>query len=329
MARKTFVVAAVTASALGILVLSACSPKGNAGSATPAGASDAARVQQSTGVTKLATAQVEGIGQVITDQNGLTLYRFDRDSSKPPASHCTGDCATTWPSVLSDANLQVQGVDKAMVGKVKRPDGTEQVTVGGWPVYHYAIDTQAGEAKGHGLSGAWFAVNPQGGKAIRSGASDNSGNSTAAAPKTIRLVAGNVDGIGPAITDQNGMTLYLFSKDSKKPSKSTCNDACAANWPPVMDNGNVQLQGIDKKLLGRVKRADGTMQVTVGGWPVYRFSKDGKPGDAKGHGVQGTWFVIEPAGCKSATPPPADPPAAASGNEASPPGGGLGSSDGY
>jgi len=109
----------------------------------------------------------------------------------------------------------------------------------------------------------------------------------------------DVAGLKDVIVDQNGMTLYLFTKDTKKAKTSSCNGDCAKTWPPVLSNGKVELQGIDSKLLGSIKRADGTEQVTIGGWPVYRFSKDNKAGDANGQGVNGTWFVIEANGCKA------------------------------
>ncbi|MFD9330784.1 hypothetical protein [Streptomyces sp. NPDC060065] len=48
-----------------------------------------------------------------------------------------------------------------------------------------------------------------------------------------------------------------------------------------------------------VKRTDGTLQVTIGGWPVYRFSKDLEPGDTNGQGVGGTWFGVTPDGQKA------------------------------
>jgi predicted lipoprotein with Yx(FWY)xxD motif len=187
----------------------------------------------------------------------------------------------------------VQGVDKNLVGKVTRSDGTEQITVGGWALYRYAKDAKAGDATGQGVGGAWYASNAKGGKA----------GQAAAEAGVVKLSASKIDGLGSAIVDQNGMTLYLFQKDTKKAKTSACNGDCAKTWPAVLSNGKVELQGIDSKLLGSIKRADGTEQVTIGGWPVYTFSKDTKPGDANGNGVNGTWFVIEPAGCKVGTNP--------------------------
>jgi predicted lipoprotein with Yx(FWY)xxD motif len=297
--RRSRLIVSLASAAAGLALLSACGQAAN--TAAPQAVQPAANATAAAGSTKLTAVELPTIGQILTDQDGFTLYRFDKDTAKPPKSTCDGGCATTWPPVLAQGTVDVQGLDAGAVGKVTRTDGSEQVTVGGWPVYRFAKDTQPGDAKGQGVGGTWFGVTPTGGKA---GALAEAPN----APKTAntKLSAGQIAGVGPILTDQDGFTLYLFEKDSKKPSKSNCEGACATTWPPVIAQGDIQLQGIDKKIVSTVKRADGSEQVTVGGWPVYRFAKDTQPGDAKGQGVGGTWFTIEARGCKSgATPPPA------------------------
>ena len=67
--------------------------------------------------------------------------------------------------------------------------------------------------------------------------------------------------------------------------------------------GKIFPKGINPKILGYVERADGTCQVTINGWPVYYFAKDGKPGDILGQGVAGTWFAINPKGGKTGALP--------------------------
>jgi hypothetical protein len=72
---------------------------------------------------------------------------------------------------------------------------------------------------------------------------------------------------------------------------------------------------VDEKLLGTAKRSDGTTQVTVGGWPLYRYAKDEAPGDANGHNVGGVWFTVETNGCKvSGKKSPTNKPADSDGN---------------
>jgi predicted lipoprotein with Yx(FWY)xxD motif len=322
---RTRIAVSVAAAAAGLAVLTACSGAETAQPViAPAAAGGTGGGQLANGQvgnaapasneSKLVVADVASVGQVLTDQNGMTLYRFDKDTAKPPKSNCDGDCAKAWPPMLATGDVQVQGVDKNLVGKVTRSDGTEQITVGGWALYRYAKDTKAGDATGQGVGGAWYASNAKGGKA----------GQAASEAGVVKLSASNIDGLGEAIVDQNGMTLYLFQKDTKKAKTSACNGDCAKTWPAVLSNGKVELQGIDSKLLGSIKRSDGTEQVTIGGWPVYTFSKDLKPGDANGMGVNGTWFVIEPNGCKVGTTPsstanqaPADSGAGSSSNSGS------------
>ncbi|MGH3801234.1 MAG: hypothetical protein ACRDTD_14075 [Pseudonocardiaceae bacterium] len=157
----------VAGAAAGLMTLSACSGGGYGSTAAPANQPQSANqeVTQAGGV-QLAVAQVGNLGEVVTDQNGLTLYRFDKDKAKPSVSSCNDACAQMWPPALGDpASVQLQDVDPALVGAVTRDDGTKQLTLSGWPLYTYAKDTAAGQAKGQGVGKTWFAVTPQGKKA--------------------------------------------------------------------------------------------------------------------------------------------------------------------
>lgn len=154
-------VAIAGAAVAGLLALSACSAKSEAGqpvSGEPAGDSQSVR---------LAVAQVGNLGSVVTDQNGRTLYRFDKDKAKPPVSNCKDDCAVSWPPVTVNdlSELKLANVNKSLVGLLERADGTKQVTLAGWALYRYKDDKKAGDAKGQGINGTWFAATPEGKKA--------------------------------------------------------------------------------------------------------------------------------------------------------------------
>lgn len=101
--------------------------------------------------------------------------------------------------------------------------------------------------------------------------------------------------LDPYLININQAALYRFDGD---PTHSHCNDACAAKWPPVTirQSGNVYLAGVDRDKVGAIRRADGLVQITVGGMPVYRFTGDTKPGDLNGQGVGNTWFAVGPKG---------------------------------
>lgn len=122
--------------------------------------------------------------------------------------------------------------------------------------------------------------------------------------KWVQLTAGSAGQLNPVVINGSGFTLYRFDKDTAKPSKSNCNGDCATTWPPVLvaPGSKIFVEGVPKNKVGIVKRDDGTHQVTIGGWPVYRFSKDLKPGDTNGQGVGGTWFGVRPDGGKSGAP---------------------------
>ncbi|GAB3151469.1 hypothetical protein [Amycolatopsis sp. NPDC004378] len=117
------------------------------------------------GHVMLAATTVDGVGAVVTDANGKTLYRFDKDMAQPPTSNCNAECATTWPPALAgEAMPMLQGIQQSQVGTLTRKDGSKQLTLGGWALYEFSGDKAAGQVNGQGVNGAWFAVAPDGGK---------------------------------------------------------------------------------------------------------------------------------------------------------------------
>ncbi|WP_306208561.1 hypothetical protein [Actinoplanes sp. RD1] len=124
-------------------------------------------VEKADNWVQLTAARAGALDPVLVNGAGLTLYRFDEDSADPPTATCNGECATTWPPVTveADGKIFIAGVAEEKVGVVRRDDGRLQVTVGGWPVYRFAKDTEAGDTKGQGVKGTWFGITPDGGKA--------------------------------------------------------------------------------------------------------------------------------------------------------------------
>lgn len=102
----------------------------------------------------------------------------------------------------------------------------------------------------------------------------------------------------PHLININQAVLYRFDEDSADPPASSCYGECATTWPPVTveEKGSVYLAGVPEQNIGAIRRQDGAVQLTVGGWPVYRFARDEKPGDLNGQGVGGTWFAVGPDG---------------------------------
>jgi predicted lipoprotein with Yx(FWY)xxD motif len=97
------------------------------------------------------------------------------------------------------------------------------------------------------------------------------------------------------LTNSAGRALYLYTRD--KGTTSECYGACAKEWPPLTTTGPVTISGqfTVQRELGVTTRTDGTKQVTYGGHPLYYHLGDTAPGQTKGQGVGGVWFLIGPA----------------------------------
>ncbi|KAB1947683.1 hypothetical protein F8271_03950 [Micromonospora sp. ALFpr18c] len=121
------------------------------------------------------------------------------------------------------------------------------------------------------------------------------------AQRWVQLTASKAGKLDPVVVNGAGLTLYRFDKDSNEPPVSNCDGDCAVTWPPVTvsPGGKIFVAGVRKEAVGTVARADGSRQVTINGWPIYRFAKDTKPGDTNGQGVGGTWFGVTPTGGKA------------------------------
>ena len=168
---RTRVLTLVALAAAAAVSLGACGTSSTiAGvpSPAPAAAPAAAPASAAPAGPALTASPTAALGTVVVDGTGYTLYRFDKDTAKPPVSNCAGECAQKWPPVLATPGspLTVEGVPQEAVGTINRPDGSIQLTLGGWPVYRYSGDTQPGATSGQGLNGTWAAVRPDGGKAI-------------------------------------------------------------------------------------------------------------------------------------------------------------------
>jgi predicted lipoprotein with Yx(FWY)xxD motif len=103
------------------------------------------------------------------------------------------------------------------------------------------------------------------------------------------------------VTDSKGYVLYRFDADSAHPTRVSCYGTCAVVWPAATAKGSVTVKGIDKSLVSTVKRSGGTSQLTLAGWPLYRYAKDDQPKEAYGQGVGGTWWAVTPTGAKATT----------------------------
>jgi predicted lipoprotein with Yx(FWY)xxD motif len=117
--------------------------------------------------------------------------------------------------------------------------------------------------------------------------------------------------LGQILVGGNGMTLYVFTKDTA--DTSNCTGACAVNWPALKSQGSPQAgTGVTATLLGSAKLADGSLITTYNHLPLYFFAADKKPGDVNGQSKGGVWFVVGPDGKPIGMPAATTAPTAAS-----------------
>jgi predicted lipoprotein with Yx(FWY)xxD motif len=141
------------------LTLAACGGGSNSsGSSSQASAAPAAATTSSEGgavVVKSAANSTVG-ATVLVDAQGRTLYSLSGEQGGKFI--CTSAACTQVWHPLSASGTPSGSVGS--LGTVKRPDGSEQVTYKGMPLYTFAEDQAPGEAKGQGIKdvGTWTAV---------------------------------------------------------------------------------------------------------------------------------------------------------------------------
>lgn len=108
--------------------------------------------------------------------------------------------------------------------------------------------------------------------------------------------------LGAFLTGEDGMTLYLLTKDG--PGTSNCVDSCAKAWPPfILEDGESVVAGTGVTgTLSAIKRPDGTDQVAINGVPLYYFAGDSGAAQTSGQGVNGVWFVVSSSGTALGAP---------------------------
>jgi len=137
-----------------------------AGCGSSSSSSGTTTSQTTSGGTTISTGTVTGLGTVLVNGQGLTLYIFEPDNHTSVT--CTGACASVWPPVqLTSGQKAVAagGANQALLGSDPNPGGGSVVTYSGWPLYTYVADTTAGAAQGQALNlngGLWYVMSPSG-----------------------------------------------------------------------------------------------------------------------------------------------------------------------
>jgi predicted lipoprotein with Yx(FWY)xxD motif len=133
-----------------------------------AAAKPAAEAEPEGEATPISLGEAAGVGQILVDEEGMTLYYFQKDQKGSGKSKCEGACAQAWPPLLTEGKPEaMKGVKAAMLGTIKRDDGTTQVTYAGWPLYTFVEDKKPGEDNGtdsKGFGASWYPLHSNGKK---------------------------------------------------------------------------------------------------------------------------------------------------------------------
>ena len=135
--KKLLILAGIVAA----LALAACgggnSSDDSAAAMAPATTNDAVAVKD-----------IGEAGRVLVDSSGQALYTSDKEAGG--AVMCTGGCESFWMPLTIDSKSPTGSVP-GKLGVVKRPDGTNQVTYNGTPLYSFTQEGP-GEVTGNGVS---------------------------------------------------------------------------------------------------------------------------------------------------------------------------------
>lgn len=119
--------------------------------------------------TEFATAKVSGVGTVLVDRRGRTVYVLTSAGKKNVPCTDANGCTAVWPDLAfpegTSSALAGMGIDSTLLGQTKLSDGETYPTYNGYLMYEYTGDTGNRQANGQGLKsfgGTWYVLNPSG-----------------------------------------------------------------------------------------------------------------------------------------------------------------------
>lgn len=149
---------------------SSSSPSSSATSSAAAPASSTSAATSSAGASstavKISAKTIPGLGPVLVNAQGHTLYTFAPDKDKKVT--CVSSCAAVWSPVKLSAGAKATpsgAVKASLLGSDPDPSGGNVATYAGWPLYTYVTDTSAGSHAGQAINlsgGLWYVISPAG-----------------------------------------------------------------------------------------------------------------------------------------------------------------------
>lgn len=219
------------------------------------------------------------VGPYLADGTGRTLYTYgaDRagDCNTPPVSGCTADCLVSWPPFDAGARVLPPELADAGFGTIERPEGGQQTTYMGWPLYYYKSDLTLGQLTGQGKGKIWHVAE-------------------LVLPSVTIMKAGALK----YLADAAGRTLYVSDADQVGTVDADPVSNCSGSCREIFEGFREKklslvsvLEPLDFSVF--VRHATGGLQVAYKGKPLYRAATDLKSGDTNGTAVAG-FTLAEP-----------------------------------
>jgi predicted lipoprotein with Yx(FWY)xxD motif len=223
----------------------------------------------------------EAFGNILTDENGVTLYFFADDFDG--TVRCTGSCLAAWPlfHAASLDNLAPE-LDKADFGEITA-NGQTVTTYKGWPLYYYApagngVIEAPGQATGQ-TQANWYVVKYAPKYALMYSNTQLKGENGV----NYKSDFTPGDGTTRYLTNDRGRTIYLFLNDRNGVNTYTAANAANPAWTPFyVDLATTSLPGTLQRTDFTEITVGTTKQLTFKGWPLYYFNRDAARGDNKG-----------------------------------------------
>lgn len=160
------------------LALAACLVLAGCGSSATSHPS-ASATTSTVGAT-VKTASVDGLGTVLVDSQGRTLYTLTSEQAGTITCTSASGCTQVWGELDLDRGQTAARAQSAtqlsLLGTETGASGGRLVTYGGWPLYTFSGDTAPGQANGQGITsfgGTWYALSTSG-SLVKAAASSSS-----------------------------------------------------------------------------------------------------------------------------------------------------------
>jgi predicted lipoprotein with Yx(FWY)xxD motif len=111
---------------------------------------------------------ISSLGKILVNGSGRTVYMFSKDGRNKDRCVTIQSCTSIWPPLTTKGKpVARSGAKASLLGTIKLPSGSLQVTYAGHPLYTYSADVMPHETDYVGtpqFGGTWYAVSSTGGK---------------------------------------------------------------------------------------------------------------------------------------------------------------------